>query len=120
VRCAEGLVRGQDDRALLIPLGDHLEDQVRLRAFKGLAADLINHEDARPQVGAELAGQAPGGLGGPEDHVVEAGEVDRVAGPASGDRQSDGQVGLSDPGRYQRFTLRSGMLLLVETFMRSV
>ncbi len=33
---AEGLVRSEDDRALLVALGDHLEDQVRLGAFKRL------------------------------------------------------------------------------------
>jgi hypothetical protein len=35
VRFAEGFVRGQDDRALLVTLGDHLEDQVRLGSFQG-------------------------------------------------------------------------------------
>ena len=55
---AEGLVRGEDDRALLVALGDHLEDQVRLGAFEWLVADFVDHEDARPQVGAGVCWSA--------------------------------------------------------------
>jgi hypothetical protein len=41
----------------------------------------------------------PRGFGGGEvaDHVVEAGDVDRVAGSAGSDRQSDGDVCLVHP-----------------------
>lgn len=108
MRFAEGLVRGQDDRALLVALGDDLEDQVRLGSFEGLVADLVDHENAGPQVGSELVRQTPGGLGGLEvaDHVVEAGEVDRVAGPAGRDRQGDGDVRLADPGRPEQGRVR--------------
>jgi hypothetical protein len=104
VRFAEGLVRGQDDRALLVTLGGRLQDRVRLGAFEGLVADLVDHEDAGPQVGPEFAGQTACCLGRFEvaDHVVEAGEVDRVAGPAGCDGQGDGDVGLADCGRAEQ------------------
>jgi hypothetical protein len=36
------------------------------------------------------------------DHVVEGREVDGEAGPAGGDRESDRDVGLADPGRSQQ------------------
>lgn len=36
---AEGLARGEDDRALLVVPGDHLSHRVRLSAFEGLVAD---------------------------------------------------------------------------------
>src|SRR5215212_2578558 len=73
---------------------DHPEDHIRLSPCEGLVADLVHHEDAGPQVGAELVRQPSGGLGGfeVEDHVVEAGEVDRVAGPA-GCRTADARAG---------------------------
>lgn len=108
---AEGLVRGQDDRAFLVSLGDHLEDQVRLGPLQGLVADLIDDEYAGPQVGAELVEQASGRLGGFEvaDHVVEAGEVDRVACPAGRDGQGDGDVRLADTGRPEQSDV--GLLL---------
>ncbi len=61
---SERLVRGQDDRALFVMLGDHLEDQVRPGTFERLVADLIDNQDTRPQVGAEFAGQPPGCFGG--------------------------------------------------------
>jgi hypothetical protein len=105
---AEGLVRGQDDRTPLVSLGDHLEDQVRLGAFEGLVAHLVDHENARPQIGAEFVDQPSGRLGSLQvaDHVVEAGEVDRVAGPAGRDGQGDGDMRLSDPGRSQQRGVR--------------
>jgi hypothetical protein len=45
---------------------------------RGVIADLIDHENAGPQVSAELVRQTAGGFGGSEaaDHVVEAREVD--------------------------------------------
>jgi hypothetical protein len=57
---AEGLVRGQDDGALLVALRDDLEDQVCLGSFEGLVADFVNDENAGPQVGAELVRQPSG------------------------------------------------------------
>jgi hypothetical protein len=58
--------------------------------------------------GSELVRQPSGGLGGFEvaDHVVEAGEVDRVAGPAGCDRRGDGDVRLADPGRPEQGGIR--------------
>ena len=89
---------------LFVAVGDHLEDHVRLGAVEGLVADLVDHENGRPQVGAELVGQPAGGLGGLEvaDHVVEAGEVDRVAGPAGRDRERDGDVRLAHSRRAEQ------------------
>ena len=104
VRFGEGLVRGEDDRALFVAFRDDLEDEVGLRASEGLVADLIEDEDVGPQVVVHLAGQAAGVVGGFEvaDHVVEGGEVDRVASPAGRDRQAHGDMRLPDPWRAQQ------------------
>jgi len=95
----EGLVGGQDDRALFVTLGDHLEDEIRLRSFQWLVTDLVHHQDTVPS----LLVKAACGFGGREvaDHVVKAGEVDRVAGPTGRDGEGDGDVGLQ-VGRAER------------------
>jgi hypothetical protein len=76
-----------------------------------LVADLVHYDDAEAEVGAEFAGQAHCGFGGGEvaDHVVEAGEIDRVAGPAGRDGEGDGDVGVADPGRSEQGGVRFGL-----------
>lgn len=115
-------MRAGQDRARFVALGDHLEHQVRLSPYVGLVADFVDDENSGPEVGAELAVEPAGGSGDlePADHVVESREVDRESGPAGGNRESDRDLGLADPARYQRFALRFGMSQLHVTFVRSM
>ncbi len=64
----------------------------------GAAVNLVHDEDGGPQVAGQLAVEPAGGLGDLElaDHVVEAGEVDGVAGLAGRDGQRRREVGLAD------------------------
>ena len=68
-------------------------------ARDGGRSPLVDYEDRGLEVGAQLLGEAPGGVGFVQvsDHVVERGEVDRVAGLTRRDRQAHGEHGLADP-----------------------
>src|SRR6266542_4098226 len=108
---AERLVAGEQDRAAFVAAGDQLEDHVGVGAGQRQIAHLVDDQDGGFEVGLELLGEPPGGLGLFEvaDQVVEGGEVDRVAGLAGRDRQADREHGLADPGRAQEADVRPGL-----------
>jgi site-specific DNA recombinase len=72
---AEGLVGGEQDRAALVAAGDQLEDHVGVGAGQRQISHLVEDQDGGLQVGLELLGEPPGGLGLLEvaDQVVQGG-----------------------------------------------
>ena len=58
---AEGEVRGQYDRLLLVAARDDLEEQVRGVGVVGQVADLIDAQELRPRVVAEPSVEATTG-----------------------------------------------------------
>ena len=93
----EALVRGQDRRAFLVPVGDELEKQIRLPAVDGKVPCLV--DDHEPGAVIRLA-LALGLLEFP-DQRLHGREVDLDPVAAGFDRQGDGQMGLADTRRAQ-------------------
>ena len=62
VPVAEGDVRGEDDRLLLVAARDDLEEQVRGVGIVGQVADLIDAQELRPGVVTETLVEGAGGL----------------------------------------------------------
>jgi len=52
---AEALVRGQDRRALLVPIGNELEKEMRLAAVDGQIPGLVDDDQAGTGIGLALA-----------------------------------------------------------------
>ena len=93
----EALVGGDDRGALLIAIGDELEEEIGFPAVHGQVAGFIDDHQAGAQISLPLA------LGFLEftDQGVHRGEVDLESMAARLDRQGDGQMGLAHPWRTQ-------------------
>ena len=91
----ESFVAGQDDAAAFVAAADQLEHHVRRGPVQRQVANLVQDEDDGAEVGLEFLGEPAGGLGDAQlaDGLIQAGEVDRVAGRAGRDGQGDGEVG---------------------------
>ena len=93
----EALVRGQDRRAFLVPVGDELKKEIGLPAVDGQIADLVDDDETGAVIRLALAL----GLLELADQRLHGREVDPDAVAAGLDRQGDGQMGLPDSGRAQ-------------------
>jgi len=91
----EALVRGQDRRAFLVPVGDELEKQIRLPAVHGQITGLVDDDETGAVISLGLAL----GLLELADQRLHGREVDPDAVAAGLDRQGGGKMGLSDAGR---------------------
>ncbi len=97
------LVRGQDDRALLIAGADEPEEQVGLGAVERPEPDLVDDEQGAVEVALRL--EAPGRDGRIAlEHVHEVVEyvvLDAEAVLDGFDTKRDGEMALADPGRSE-------------------
>jgi len=93
----EALVRSQDRRAFLVPIGDELKKEIGFAAIDRQITDFVDDDQAGREEGFPLA------LGFLElaDQRRHGREVNLEAVTAGLDGQSDGQVGFADAGRTQ-------------------
>jgi len=93
----EALIRGQDRRALLIPVGNELEEQMRLPAVDRQISDFVNDDQAGSEEGLAPALR----LLELTDQRLHGREVDLEPVAAGFDGQGDRQVRFTDSGRAQ-------------------
>jgi hypothetical protein len=100
VRFAERLIRRYRHACLLLPFGEHLEEELGAAAVEFHVAELVDTEQIDAAVTVDCLGELPvvGGLDELVDELGGQGVADAVAGHGGLGAQGDEQVGLAGAG----------------------